>query len=264
VCMLFGLQRLSGVLGSLLLNLEAPFTILLAVTIFREHLGRNEVMGAAAIFLAAATLSYHPGVIRAEILGIVAMVAACLSWAIDNNLTQRLSLRDPVAVTRIKTLGAGACTLTLALMVGESFPRPAIIVSVLALGLVSYGVSLVLDTQALRLLGAAREATLFATAPFIGAVAAVPVLGERWGLRELVAAGIMAIGVITLLREHHSHEHSHSEIEHDHSHMHSDHHDHVHDAADQALEPHTHAHRHLALAHDHPHVSEAHHRHEHT
>jgi drug/metabolite transporter (DMT)-like permease len=220
-------------------------------------------MGAIVIFLAAAALSYHPGVITAEILGIVAMVAACLSWAIDNNLTQRLSLRDPVAVTRIKTLGAGTCTLALALIAGESLPRPSIIGSVLAVGVMSYGLSLVLDTQALRLIGAAREATFFATAPFIGAVAAVPILGERWGLREFVAAGIMAIGILTLLREHHSHEHSHSEIEHDHIHVHGEHHNHTHDEAQPAVGAHAHLHRHVALAHDHPHVSEIHHRHEH-
>ncbi len=38
--MLFGLERLSGVLTSLLLNLEAPFTVLVAMLVFREHLGR--------------------------------------------------------------------------------------------------------------------------------------------------------------------------------------------------------------------------------
>src|SRR5437762_357652 len=36
VLMLLGLQRLSGITGSLLLNLEAPFTMLLAVLVFRD------------------------------------------------------------------------------------------------------------------------------------------------------------------------------------------------------------------------------------
>src|SRR5262245_45787800 len=40
--MLFGLSRLTGVASALLLNLEAPLTILLAVALFREHLGRRE------------------------------------------------------------------------------------------------------------------------------------------------------------------------------------------------------------------------------
>jgi drug/metabolite transporter (DMT)-like permease len=264
VCMLVGLQHLSGVLGSLLLNLEAPFTLLLAILVFGEHLGPREILGSALIFAGAGVLAYEFGEMRIDWIGIIALVAACLLWAVDNNLSQRLSLRDPVAITRIKTLAAGVCVLALALTTGHTLPRTSILLPALLLGMVSYGVSLVLDMQALRLLGAAREAGYFAIAPFIGAAVAVPVLGERWGSREFVAAGLMAIGLVVLLREHHSHGHAHQEIEHEHAHMHSDHHDHAHDMEHVQIEPHAHPHRHLPLVHDHPHVSEAHHRHEHT
>lgn len=178
--MLWGLQRLSAVTSSLLLNLEAPLTIALAILFFREHLDRREVLGAIVIG-AAVVLNYHPGTVRTDWLGFVAIVGACLCWALDNNLSQRVSLRDPIVVTRIKTLGAGACTLSLAMLTGQSLPRPSILIAALVLGLFSYGLSLVLDMQALRLVGAAREAGYFATAPFIGAAAAVPIVGERWG-----------------------------------------------------------------------------------
>jgi drug/metabolite transporter (DMT)-like permease len=264
VLMLWGLQHLSGVVTSLLLNLEAPFTILLAVAFFREHLDKSETMGAMLIIAAAAALNYRPGDVRVDVLGFAAVVGACLCWAIDNNLSQRVSLRDPVVVTRIKTLGAGVCTVSLALLTGQSMPRPSTLIAALLLGLLSYGVSLVLDMQALRLLGAAREAGFFATAPFIGAIAAVPILGERWGISEILATAIMVVGLGLLLRAHHSHLHLHEEVEHDHAHMHADHHEHEHDGERVIEEPHAHRHRHLPLVHDHPHVSELHHRHEHT
>ena len=47
--MLFGLGRVSAVAASLLLNLEAPFTILLAVLLFGEHLGGRAAVAAALI-----------------------------------------------------------------------------------------------------------------------------------------------------------------------------------------------------------------------
>lgn len=262
VCMLWGLQRLSAVLGALLLNLEAPFTIGLAVLLFREHLGRREVAGALLIVSAAVILQFRPEAVRPDPWGFLAIVGACLWWAIDNNLSQRVSLRDPIVVTRIKTLGAGVCTLSIALLSGQSVPRPAIFIAILLVGLFSYGVSLVLDLQALRLLGAAREAGFFATAPFVGALAAVPILGERWGINEACASLVMAIGIVFLLRGHHQHVHKHEEMEHDHLHAHSDHHEHEHEGG-FAEEPHAHLHRHVPLIHDHPHVSELHHRHEH-
>lgn len=109
----------------------------------------------------------------------VCIALACLSWAFDNNWTQRLSIKDPFAVVRIKTLGAGICTLVLALILGQKLPPLPIVVAALVLGVFSYGVSIVLDAYALRHIGAAREAAFFATAPFMGAIAAIPILGER-------------------------------------------------------------------------------------
>ena len=263
ILLLAGLQRLSAVVGSLLLNLEAPFTILLAVGLFRKHLGRREIGAILLIVIGVGFLNYHPGEIRTDWLGVAAIAAACLSWAIDNNLTQRLSLRDPIAIVRAKTLGAGIFTLVLALGLGRRLPNPGILGSALALGFMSYGVSVVLDLYALRMLGAAREAAFFATAPFIGAVAAVPLLGEQWTTTAMVSSVIIATGVLLLLSEHHSHLHLHEETEHDHRHAHTDHHQHAHELPEETLEPHAHAHRHLPLAHDHPHVPELHHRHDH-
>ena len=262
VCMLWGLQRLSAVLGSLLLNLEAPFTIGLALLLFREHLGRGEMTGALLIVIAAAILQLRPEELRPDVWGFIAIAGACLWWAIDNNLSQRMSLRDPIIVTRIKALGAGVCTVSMAFLGGQALPAPMILLAALLLGVFSYGVSLVLDMQALRLLGAAREAGFFATAPFVGAVAAVPILGERWGINEVFASMIMAVGVLLLFREHHHHIHVHEEMEHDHVHVHGVHHEHEH-AEGQGEEPHAHVHRHVQLTHDHPHVSELHHRHVH-
>ena len=106
--MLWGLERLSGVLTSLLLNLEAPFTVLIAILVFREHLVRLELAGVLVFVVGAGILMYRPGAIRGDIFGILAVLGACLCWAIDNNLSQRLSLRDPLVVTRMKTLGGRA------------------------------------------------------------------------------------------------------------------------------------------------------------
>ncbi|HYO59504.1 DMT family transporter [Archangium sp.] len=261
VLMLVGLGRLSGVTASLLLNLEGPFTILLAVLVFGEHLGRLAALAAGLILAGAAVLGLQTGELRGDVLGVLALAGACLAWAVDNNLTQRLSLKDPVALVRVKGLGAGTCTLVLALAAGQRFPAPAQLAAALALGSVSYGLSIVLDTYALRYLGAAREAALFATAPFIGALAALPLLGERLRWMDLLAGGLMVSGVVLLLRERHSHVHTHEVMEHEHLHVHDEHHQHAHEGP--LTEPHSHPHRHAPLTHEHPHVSDLHHRHEH-
>lgn len=263
--MLFGLQRMSGVSGSLLLNLEAVFTMLVALVVFREHLSRRELGAASLIVCGAVVLGWAPGELRAHWTGVACIALACLSWALDNNWTQRLSIKDPFAVVRIKTLGAGTCTLLLALSLGQRLPRLPIVAAALVLGVFSYGISILLDAYALRYIGAAREAAFFATAPFMGAVAAIPILGEHPRAIDFVALGAMVAGVALLLRSGHEHEHAHDALEHEHVHVHvhDEHHAHEHLPGDPAGEPHAHPHRHEPLTHAHAHVSDVHHRHDH-
>jgi drug/metabolite transporter (DMT)-like permease len=264
VLMLLGLARVSALVGSLLLNLEAPLTAALAVLVFREHLGRYGVWASAFIVAGASVLKLEAGAAVADTLGVALLAGACLCWALDNNLTQRLSLRDPFAIVQIKTLVAGVVNTSLGLALSHGrAPAPGFIAAALVLGSLSYGVSVVLDAYALRLVGAAREAAYFATAPFIGALGAWALLGDRLTAVDATALAAMAIGVVLLLRERHGHVHRHEELEHEHLHMHDAHHRHAHGPADPLGEKHSHPHRHSALVHDHSHVSDAHHRHRH-
>lgn len=262
VLMLTGLERLSGVAGALLLNLEGPLTVVVAVVLFREHLGRSGVLATAAVFIGAAVLGLEEGSFSGDPFSVLAIMGACLAWAVDNNLTQRLTLKDPLAIARVKCLSAGLCALGIATWLGQEIPSAKIVLSAGLVGFFSYGLSLLFDTYALRLIGAAREAAFFATAPFIGAVASLPLLGESLRGLQVVAAGLMILGVVLLVREKHSHLHVHAPLVHEHLHSHDEHHQHSHPDG-RGDGPHSHPHRHEELTHEHPHVSDVHHRHRH-
>ncbi len=265
VLMLLGLQRVTALAGSLLLNLEAPFTVVvIAVAFFREHVGRYAGAAGLCILVGALVLKMEPGAVGADTLGVLLLASACLCWGIDNNLTQRLSLRDPFAIVRVKALVAGVVNSSLGLVVMHGrLPDMAYVVAALVLGSLSYGVSIVLDAYALRLVGAAREAAYFATAPFVGALVSIAVFGNTVRWFDILALSSMALGVLLLLRERHAHVHQHEEMEHEHLHRHDEHHQHAHGDGDPPGEPHSHFHRHVALTHDHPHLPDLHHRHEH-
>ena len=264
ILMLFGLSRVSALSCSLLLSLEAPLTVILALVFFHEHLGRNGVIAAFLMVTGAAALKLEAGTLAADTTGVLLLAGAAACWAIDNNLTQRLSLRDPFAIVRFKTLVAGVTNTTIGLVVAHGeLPPLRFVAGTLVLGSLSYGVSVVLDAYALRYVGAAREAAYFAMAPFIGAAASVAVLGEPVHLRDGVATGLMLAGLSMLLRERHLHAHEHHPLSHEHLHGHDAHHQHEHGPSDPPGSQHSHAHTHVPLTHDHPHLPDAHHRHEH-
>ena len=256
-----GLRRLPGVPSALLLNLEAPLTALLAVGVFREHLSRDGWTAVVLLAAGAAVLAAGPGALGVEPLGAAALVGACAAWALDTNLTQRLSLRDPIALVRFKGLAGGAATLVVGVALGGNLPGPRALLAILAVGALGYGASVALHVHAMRLLGAARQSAVFATAPFAAALLSVPVLGERVAWREGVAAALMASGILLLLRDRHAHAHVHEPVEHDHLHVHDEHHRHAHEPG--VPEPHTHVHTHERIEHAHPHASDLHHRHKH-
>ena len=262
VLLLVGLQRVSAVTGSLVLNLEGPLTVGLAVVFFGEQLSVSAAIGALFVMAGAAILGFAPGAtMQGDVWGGFAVAGACLGWAIDNNLTQRLSLRDPLAIVQVKGLVGGILALALAVAVGSAVPPARTIAWGLLLGSLSYGASVVLAVHAMRLIGVARQAALFATAPFVGVVVSVAILGEAFGLRELVAMILMVAGLGLFLRERHSHRHVHEPITHDHRHVRDEHHQHAHGAVDPPGEPHAHEHTHPVREHDHPHVPDLHHRH---
>jgi len=264
LALVHGLRTVSGISGALLLNLEGPLTVLVALAFFGEHLGRRGVAATLTLFLAAALLVV-PGREGQEssLGGAVLLLVACTAWAVDNNLTQTLTAKDPWQLVMAKTLGAGSCMVVLGLLLGGPLPSGRVAGMALALGALSYGVSVLLDAYALRLLGAAREAAYFATAPFAGAVLSLPILGEPLRSWQLSAAVLMAFGVALLVRERHGHQHTHEALEHTHRHVHDSHHQHAHSPDVDPTGPHAHPHRHAPLTHSHPHVSDLHHRHPH-
>ncbi|MCU1394456.1 MAG: Membrane protein [Ilumatobacteraceae bacterium] len=254
-----GLRHSSAATASLLLNLELVFTTLLALFVFREHLGRRVVAGTALVVTASAVLGWSGGGdLR---IGALLIAGACLCWGVDNSVTANLDELAPAHITFVKGLIAGGANLTIGLILGGA-PDGWPILAALLVGGFGYGASITLWVAGARDLGAARGQLVFATAPFVGAIVSWTVLGEHATARELTALVIAAAGVSFVLGSDHLHDHRHEALEHDHEHTHDDgHHSHVHPEGGDVR--HQHRHVHTELVHAHPHVPDLHHRHEH-
>jgi len=216
----------------------------------------------ALIVAGGVVLSTGSALRAGGIVGPLAIAAACLAWAIDNNLTRKVSINDAMLVACIKGLIAGPISVALALRYGAHLPAGTLLLRAGLLGFVSYGLSLTLFVVALRNLGTARTGAYFSLAPFIGAVMAVA-LGAPLTSTLLVAGLFMGAGVWLHLTEVHAHWHRHSSLTHEHSHVHDTHHQHQHDPDWDGKEPHSHPHAHDPIEHAHVHYPDVHHRHTH-
>lgn len=260
--LMLGLARTEAASASLLLNLEGLATLAIAWLWFRENVDRRLLLGAFAILLGAAVLSWEG---RAVLdWGAVLIAGACLCWGVDNNLTRKLSSADPVQIAMLKGLVAGTVNVLLAFANGAAIPPVETVLAAGIVGFLGYGVSLVLFVLGLRYLGTARTGAYFSLAPFAGAVLAVLMLGDSLSARLLVAGGMMALGLWLHLSEQHDHEHAHDAMEHEHRHRHDEHHQHAHAIGTVLTEPHTHRHQHAPMVHRHPHYPDLHHRHDHA
>lgn len=257
----WGLQRAGATIGALLLNLEAVFTVLLARAVFREPIGRRVAVAVLAMAAGGAALTLDAwrdsdwGAV-----GILAVAAATVAWALDNTFTRPLSERDPLEVVGAKGALGATFTTTIALGAGEPSPSTTAVLVLLASGATGYGLSLRFYLLAQRRIGAGRTGSVFALAPFVGAALAFALGDRSAGAWTVVAAVLFGTGVWLHVTERHAHHHVHEPVEHDHAHRHDDdHHDHAHDPPVPG--EHAHPHRHERVEHEHDHAPDLHHDH---
>lgn len=265
VLLMVGLSRLAGSSASLLLNLEGVLTALLAWCVFKENVDRRILLGMLLIVAGGLVLAWDhgAGITGAGSLGVLAVVGACLCWAIDNNLTRKIADSDALQIACIKGLAAGVVNLTIAYALGLALPSASLIAATGVVGFCGYGLSLVLFVLALRSLGTARTGAYFSAAPFVGALVSLALLGETPAPGFWLGGALMAAGIALHLNERHAHTHTHMAEQHTHRHRHDAHHQHAHDAGWDGSEPHSHAHQHVEQTHTHVHFPDTHHRHTH-
>jgi len=262
VFLMLGLSMTTASNASLLNNFEIVSTSLIALFIFKEAVGRRMWISITLITLSSIILSVEDISSLTFSIGSIFVLAACISWGLENNCTRMLSLKDPLEIVIIKGFGSGFGSLIISLVLREYSINILYILIALILGFVAFGLSIYFYILAQRYLGAARTSAYYAAAPFIGVFISWLVLHEQITLSFIVALLIMLIGTYFAVSEDHGHSHIHENVIHEHKHNHIDvHHSHQHDS--EVFGEHSHPHAHETLEHKHPHTPDLHHRHMH-
>lgn len=263
IMLMVSLRHAPAATASLLLNFEGVATTLIAAIVFKEAIGRHAWWAIGLVTLASILLSTDFTNKWGFSLSALGVLAACVMWGVDNNLTRNISAKDPLVIVTVKGLGAGLVSLIIAVILGNPFPSLTVTLLALLLGSLSYGLSIFLFIYAMRGLGAGRTSALFGTAPLAGILLSFLIFREIPGISFIIALLGMASGAYILLMEDHEHIHVHAIKVHEHRHAHHDgHHAHEH-VVNCTGQSHSHVHSHDILEHTHHHAPDIHHRHSH-
>ena len=203
-----GLTHASASDAALIANGEVFFSVLFAVVFFREKL---RLVGWIAILLVltgmviiTTNLNFTDFTLQQIHYKDMLLILSMLFWALDNNLSRYLAQKMNVTnIAQMKSTIGGIMLLVIALLVFKVDINVGTeqIIPILVLGSVGFAASLYFFLQGLRRIGIVRTVTIFSMASIFGLVASSVFLAEQISLYQIIAAGIMILGVYLVSRK---------------------------------------------------------------
>ena len=194
ICMLIGLNATTAANVSLLNNFEIVATALIALVIFSERISKRLWMGIFFVTLSSVILSFEDVTSLEFSYGSLFVLLAAVFWGLENNCTRKLSSCDPLEIVLLKGIFSGIGSIVIGLVIGERLVNLWSVIAVMAVGIVSYGLSIYFYVHAQRLLGAARTSAYYAVSPFIAAFLSILIFGQIPEVTYFIALILMAIG----------------------------------------------------------------------
>ena len=218
ILLFYGLERINASEAVILTNAQIIFTVLLSSLFFGEK--PNGIIGYTGIiivfvglFVATTELDTSGSLFKYE-PGKIMIVGAMLVWAIDNNISRRLTKRStiwPAKIAMLKFLIGGIILFGIATIAVEesssSFRsrlqiidtllliKPSEWLIIIAVSLFGFAGALSLLLESLKRIGTIRTMMIFSLTPIFGIVAANIVHAESISSLEAIATGIIIIGI---------------------------------------------------------------------
>ena len=194
ICMLIGLNATTAANASLLNNFEIVATALIALVVFKERISKRLWTGILFVTLSSVILSFEDVTSLEFSYGSLFVLLAAVFWGLENNCTRKLSSCDPLEIVLLKGIFSGIGSIVIGLVIGERLVNLWSVIAVMALGIVSYGLSIYFYVHAQRLLGAARTSAYYAVSPFIASFLSILIFGQMPEVTYFIALILMAVG----------------------------------------------------------------------
>ena len=208
--LMYGLQQTAASTAAILTNGEIVFTLALSSVFFGEkpH-GRIGFFAVILVVIGLVIATTEDLTALESILelnpGNIMILASMLMWAIDNNISRRLTLKvNPTKIAMVKSLAGGLVLVVIALTMG----RGSIIAGIkfdmwmliILMSISGFGGALLLFLEGIKRIGTVKTMSMFSMTPIFGIVIAALALGETITVFQGIATGLIIIGIILIGR----------------------------------------------------------------
>ena len=205
----FGLNYTTAINATILINTELLFTMIIAVTVFRERIQKRETLPLSLIALGAIILPMIVDItengtfLSGFVFGDIMIILAALFFALDISIARHLS--NIIPATRISQISAFAgipFALVLMLIFQIPFDVPLEqLPAIIYMGIFVSGLSYFFFVIALRLIGAIRTILIYSTTTVFGVAFSGIFLGEEITYINIFSVAVISLGIYLLRRK---------------------------------------------------------------
>jgi drug/metabolite transporter (DMT)-like permease len=210
VLLMYGLQQTAASTAAILTNGEIVFTLALSSLFFGEKPHGPVGLFAVVLVVIGLVIATTEDLTALESIlelnpGNIMILASMLMWAIDNNVSRRLTLKvSPAKIAMVKSLAGGLILLAIALATSKGDSIAAIKLDmwmlIIIMSISGFGGALLLFLEGIKRIGTVKTMSMFSMTPVFGIVIAALALGESITVFQGIATGLIIIGIILIGR----------------------------------------------------------------
>lgn len=211
VVLLYGLQQTQASDASILTNGEVLFTIILSSVFFGERpKGRTGLFAVVLVliglFMATTDMKVSETIIHFN-AGNIMILASMSLWAVDNNVSRKLttfSSISPSKIAMLKSLFGGLVILAIALAAGKWGQLTAINTNlwliIIGMSVSGFGAALLFFLEGIKRVGTIKTMSVFSATPIFGIAIAAIALGESISVFQGIATALIIAGILIISR----------------------------------------------------------------
>lgn len=196
ISLMFGLTYLSSGNASLLGSFELISTSLIAFLLFKENISKWLWIGIIFIFSACVIISLGDLENLNFSIGSILCLISPICFGFANNFLKKISHKNPAISIGLIGLGGGLISLIVGFIVGERFVSFTPVIIEVSVGMISYGIALILFIYAERFVGASKTSAFFSLAPFIAIILSLIIFQEVPNYTFYIGLGLLVVGTL--------------------------------------------------------------------